>query len=295
MVAIIAEFCVYCKGDSLRAAHRYIATGGNLLYGGCMKQKEKSKKSTSWGGVAEWYDGVVEDSASYQSSVVLPNLMRMMNIQKGECVFDVACGQGFFSRAFLAAGAEVVGSDISPELILLAQKNSSREIEFYAAPAEQSEFIADASIDKIAIVLALQNIERVAPVMSMCARVLKPGGKMYIVVNHPTFRIPGKSDWGWDDAKRVQFRRIDEYMTEKKHVVQMHPGSDPSEVTFSFHRPLQLYVKHLARVGFAVSALEEWISNRKSNSGPRAAAENKARFEIPLFMCIEATKFSERL
>lgn len=259
-----------------------------------MKPAAQPKKSTSWGGVAQWYDGVVEDSASYQTSVVLPNLMRMMNVQKGEVVFDVACGQGFFARAFFAAGAEVVGSDISEELITIAQKSSPREIEFYASPAEQSEFIADSSIDKIAIVLALQNIERVAPVMSMAARVLKPGGKLFIVLNHPTFRVPGKSDWGYDEAKRVQFRRVDEYMTERKHVVQMHPGGDPSEVTFSFHRPLQLYVKHLARVGFAVSALEEWISNRKSNSGPRAASENKARFEIPLFMCIEATKVFER-
>ena len=256
--------------------------------------KPKTQKTTSWGAVANWYDATVEDSASYQSSVVLPNLMRVMNIQKGECVYDVACGQGFFSRAFAAAGAEVVGSDISPELILIAEKNSPREIEFHASPAEQSDFIADASIDKIAIVLALQNIERVAPVMSMAARVLKPGGKIFLVLNHPAFRNPGKSDWGYDEAKRVQFRRVDEYMTERKHVVQMHPGADPSEVTYSFHRPLQLYVKHLSRVGFAVTALEEWISNRKSNSGLRAAAENKARFEIPLFMCVEATKVFER-
>lgn len=258
-----------------------------------MKQPIKSrgpKKTTSWGGVANWYDALVESDDSYQAAVVLPNLLRMMNIQKKECVFDVACGQGFFSRAFFEAGAEVVASDISPELIAIAEKSSPREIEFHASAAEQSDFIADGTIDKIAVVLAIQNIERVAPVMSMAARVLKKGGKIFLVLNHPAFRNPGKSDWGWDEAKRSQFRRVDEYMTERKHVVQMHPGALPSEVTFSFHRSLQLYVKHLSRVGFAITNLEEWVSHKKSNSGPRAAAENKARAEFPLFMCIEATK-----
>ena len=54
--------------------------------------------------------------------------------------------------------------------------------------------------------------------------------------------------------------------------------------------PLQVYFKALKRAGFAVTGLEEWISNKKSEAGPRAKAEDKARKEIPLFMMIEATK-----
>jgi hypothetical protein len=39
-----------------------------------------------------------------------------------------------------------------------------------------------------------------------------------------------------------------------------------------------------------VESLEEWPSHKNSNSGPRAAAENTARKEIPLFMAIRAVK-----
>ncbi len=40
----------------------------------------------------------------------------------------------------------------------------------------------------------------------------------------------------------------------------------------------------LAKHGFAVTRLEEWISNKKSQKGPRVTAEDKARKEIPLFL-----------
>jgi hypothetical protein len=48
----------------------------------------------------------------------------------------------------------------------------------------------------------------------------------------------------------------------------------------------------LGKNGFAVSRLEEWNSNRKSQPGPRSKAEDKARKEIPLFMFMEAIKIN---
>ena len=58
----------------------------------------------------------------------------------------------------------------------------------------------------------------------------------------------------------------------------------------SFHRPLQYYFKMLAKEGFVVRRLEEWISHKESMAGPKKIAEDNARKEIPLFMMIEAVK-----
>ena len=76
-------------------------------------------------------------------------------------------------------------------------------------------------------------------------------------------------------------------MSESKTEIKMHPGEKPTEVTVSFHRPLQVYFKSLKKAGLAVTGLEEWISNKKSESGPRKLIEDKARKEIPLFMMLE--------
>jgi hypothetical protein len=40
--------------------------------------------------------------------------------------------------------------------------------------------------------------------------------------------------------------------------------------------------------GFLIEALEEWPSLRTSQPGPRAAEENRARREIPMFLGIRA-------
>ena len=58
--------------------------------------------------------------------------------------------------------------------------------------------------------------------------------------------------------------------------------------TLTHHRPLQEYFQKLSSVGLWVDALEEWGSNKKSESGGRSRAENRARKEIPLFLAIRA-------
>ena len=70
----------------------------------------------------------------------------------------------------------------------------------------------------------------------------------------------------------------------------INPGSEASSETVSFHRPLQTYFKALRKTGFVVNRLDEWTSNKKSQPGPRADAENRARKEFPMFLALEAKK-----
>jgi len=252
-------------------------------------------KDTSWGGVADWYDDLLtKTEGTYQKEVILPNLLRAMEIKKGEKVLDLACGQGFFSREFAKAGAEVLGLDISPELIKIASlqtTNYKLPAVFKVAPADNLKSVPDSSMDKAAIVLAIQNIENLMGTMAECARVLKKGGKLFIVMNHPVFRIPKASSWGWDEEKKMQYRQLDAYMSESREKIDMHPGEKSRDYTISFHRPLQVYFKAMRKAGFAVRSLEEWISGRVSQPGPRAKAENAARAEFPLFLFWEAVKY----
>jgi len=252
------------------------------------------KTETSWGKVADWYDELLKSKGTFQTEVILPNLLRRMDLKKSDRVLDVACGQGFFAHEFFRAGATVIGTDISRELIHIAQKSVSvaakERLVFMEAPADAMPSIPDRSVDQVTIVLAIQNIEDVRGVFMECARILKPMGKLHVVLNHPAFRIPKGSDWGWDELRKVQFRRMDKYLSESKVGIQMHPGDKPDETTVSFHRPLQFYFKLFAKTGFCVDGLEEWVSHKTSDSGPRAKAENRARSEFPLFLYLEAIK-----
>ncbi len=255
--------------------------------------RNKKEGETSWGKVAGWYADLLKDDNTYQTRVILPNLKRLLDLKKGEKVLDLACGNGFFSAEFTKT-AKVIGVDIARNLIEQARKNVP-SANFFVSSAEKMEFLDDNSVSKIVIVLAIQNMESPHLVFKECARILKPGGSLHIVLNHPAFRIPKKSSWGWDPATGsgqagVQYRRIDAYLSESKEKIQMYPGDAPSVHTYSFHRPLQYFFKTLGNQNFYVNRLEEWSSNRKSEEGPRANAENFARKEIPLFMYLEAIK-----
>lgn len=246
-------------------------------------------KETSWGGVSDWYSDHLSGEDTYHAKVILPNLSRLVSIQKGEVVLDLACGTGFFAKAWKDAGAEVVGADVSPELVGIASKNVPGA-RFEVAPANSLSFLSDRSIDKISFVLAAQNIEDTKGMMSECRRVLRSGGKMFIVMNHPAFRVPKRSAWGFDEKEKKVFRRVDGYLSESKEKIEMHPGSDRSQTTTSFHRPLQFYFKQFGNAGFAATRLEEWTSHKESEEGPRKKEENRMRKEIPLFLAVELIK-----
>lgn len=245
----------------------------------------------SWGAVASWYDKHLNEADTYHEKVLLPNLLRLIDASPKDNILDLACGQGFFTRAIAKSGAKVTGIDIAPELIEIAQKESP-EIPFFVGSADQLAEFGDASFNKVLMSLSIQNMENIEGVTAEVARVLNEEGELHIAMNHPAFRVPKQSAWDYDDKKKVQFRRVDQYLSNSSTEIDMHPGFSDAPQTISFHRPLQFYVKALAKAGFAIIKLEEWISHKASDSGPRAKAENNARKEIPLFLYMKAIKLS---
>ncbi len=255
------------------------------------KNSKQKNKDTSWNKVAGWYDELLKNDDSYQAKVILPNLLRFLDLKKGEKVYDLACGQGYFANIFSHVGAEVVASDLSKKLIETAKKDSREKVLFYITPAHRAQFLKDNSIDTIVVVLAIQNIENVNEVFAECKRILKKDGRMVLVLNHPAFRVPQASDWYFEDG--VQSRIVSKYLSESKLSIDMTPGEkNPKKkiTTISFHRSLQYYVKLFSKNGLVITRLEEWISHKQSGTGPRQIAEDKARKEIPMFMCLEIRK-----
>ncbi|MBU3668704.1 MAG: class I SAM-dependent methyltransferase [Candidatus Taylorbacteria bacterium] len=287
----------------------------------------KKGSKTSWGKVADWYDEYLQDDDSYQKQVILPNLMRVLDPKPREMILDIACGQGYFTEAIAERGADVVGFDISPELIKKAEAklkyDNVENARVFVGKADDMSSIPNSSIDNAICVLAAQNIQELDAMFSEAARVLKrskaqdrvrmaihqkgnykdmpsfKGGRLILVLNHPSFRIPRGSDWHYEDKAEnphqgKQGRVVYQYLSEGKITIDMNPGmpkerSRDKVYTVSYHRPLQVFTKWLAKHGFAITRIEEWASHKTSEKGPRASAEDTARKEIPLFMCIEAS------
>jgi ubiquinone/menaquinone biosynthesis C-methylase UbiE len=247
------------------------------------QERNKNSKDTSWHEVASWYDAILQDDDSYQNKVILPNVLRLLDIKKEDKVLDLACGQGYFSNILYKTGAEIVGVDLGEDLIKIA-KEKNKDIKYFVSPSHDLNMLYNNYFDKVIIILALQNIKKVRETFKEIKRVLKKDGQLFIVLNHPAFRIPQKSNWVIKEDKHS--REIESYMSEFEIKIDMHPGQKDKIFTRSFHRPIQWYVKHAIKEGFVLSGLEEWISHKESQKGPHKEEEDRIRKEIPMFMCM---------
>jgi len=241
----------------------------------------------NWDSSEQWYTSCVgEKGHYYHQAVVLPNALRLLG--KYNSLLDIGCGQGVLAR-HIPETVEYVGVDLSKELIASA-KRMSKQAKFFVADASGELPVEKKDFERAVFILSLQNMEKGEEAIQTAGRHLKKGGKLLIVMNHPCFRIPRQSGWDIDEKMKLQYRRVNSYMSPQSIPIQTNPGKGgSSETTFSYHHSLTEYSSWLQKGKFAIGSIEEWCSDKKSEGG-KAKMEDRARKEIPLFMAILAIK-----
>lgn len=247
-------------------------------------------KDTSWQKVSHWYQKTVGESGSFfHKEVILPRSLALLHLQSSSRLLDLACGQGVLSRA-LPNIEFYQGFDLSPELIKEADKlNHQPKHHFQVADVTKPLPISFSEFSHGTIILALQNIAEPDKVIHNFSRHLSIGGKLLLILNHPCFRIPRQSSWEIDNKNKIEYRRLNRYLSPLRIPITAHPGRSKSPLTWSFHEPLSYYFKLLKVNHFVVTDLEEWTSPKESQ-GKAAKMENLARNEFPLFLALLATK-----
>ncbi len=256
-------------------------------------QRKPKKKDDSWESSADWYCQCVgEKGHHYHQTVVIPSLLRLLAFPKGSTasLLDLGCGPGVLARA-LPKGIAYYGVDLSDQFIHYAKRNIQRpDTHFFVGDATEPLPVERRDFDVACLILSLQNMEQKALAIQTAATHLKSGGRLFIVLNHPCFRIPRQSSWGIDERNQIQYRRIDRYLSSQKIPIQTNPSQkEHSQITYSFHDPLHRYMQWLREAGFMLCNLEEWCSDKESD-GTHARRENRAREEIPLFLTLGSVK-----
>jgi 2-polyprenyl-3-methyl-5-hydroxy-6-metoxy-1,4-benzoquinol methylase len=224
-------------------------------------------------------------------------------------ILDLACGQGVVARRLASAGTTVLGLDAAAPLIEAARRRNEQDhlpLRYEVADATRllkedgtlMRPLEPDAFDAVTLVLAIQNITPLSPVWHACHAALKPGGSLIVVMMHPAFRIPRAADWLWEEKVDggTQARIVRQYLSSTRVEIQTHPGlaahgkRGGETTTPHFHRPLQAYVNTLGNAGLLIDHMEEWPSHKTSQPGPRKAALDKSRKEIPMFLALRARK-----
>lgn len=252
--------------------------------------KNTKNKSSSWEEASDWYDQIVgEKGHTYHTEVILPQLLKMMDLKDSNSLLDVGCGQGVLERA-IPQKMKYCGIDASKSLLQDAKQKSKNKSHQFIMQDACAPFSLEQTFSHAAILLALQNMPDPNAVLHNVAAHLEKNGKLFLVLNHPCFRIPRQSSWGEDEPKKLQYRRIDRYMSPLDIPIQINPSKkDNSAQLISFHHPLSNISLFLFQNGFLIEKIEEWCSN-KTSTGGKAKMENRARKEFPLFLVVQAVK-----
>lgn len=255
------------------------------------KRKTPRTPTTSWEPLACWYDGWVgKDGSKYHRHLAIPAVLDLLAPQLGEQFLDLGAGTGVLAPFITQAGAQYTGIDASEKLLQFARQHHGHQGHFFYGDARRLPAIPEIQaeqFDGVVFLLSIQDMDPLNEVIESAAWALKPGGRIVFLMTHPCFRVPRQSGWGWDENRKLQFRRVDRYLTPLSVPLKPYPGQ--SGVSHSFHRALQDYVNILAQNHLLVDQLRE-IPTYKNSTGPRAKAENLANQEIPLFLGLRAKK-----
>jgi SAM-dependent methyltransferase len=245
--------------------------------------------------VADWYDGWMREGGSeHHRRFAIPAVMDLLTLSAGESVLDVGAGQGVMARHVAAAGARYTGVDASERLIRLARRRHGAFGQFLVGDARRLRDVPSLrgeAFDAVVFLLSIQDMDDLDAVLESAARAVRNGGRLVILMRHPCFRVPRQSGWGWDASRKLEYRRIDRYLSPL-HVPNRVELRSGTARTVSFHRPLADYVNRLAVEGLAVEAMREIAVPRWDEGRARFVADGSP--EIPLFLGLRAVQRGER-
>jgi len=183
----------------------------------------------------------------------LYSLMDLIGDVAGKKVIDLACGDGWLTRALRKAGASpVVGVDLSPEMIALARRKESEEplgIEYGVEDARAEGPVRDC--DLVTSSWLLVNARDRQELGQMCrtmARQVRPGGRFVTLITNPAL-------YTWQahppDYRKYGFSaRLPDAPVEGASVVfTLHVGKDDLDVE-NYYLPAEAHASALQSAGF---------------------------------------------
>lgn len=171
-----------------------------------------------------------------------PAMLDLAGEVAGRRVLDAGCGSGPLTAALRDRGAVVTGFDASAAMVGLARQRLGEDADLHVAGLGAPLPFADAEFDDVVASLVLHYLADWTCALSELRRMLKPGGRLLVSVNHPAaYAIV------YPDA---------EYFAVTKYSEDYTFDGQVTWLTF-WHRPLHAMTDAFAAAGFRISTISE--------------------------------------
>jgi len=133
-------------------------------------------EQTGWNATAGEYDR----SLGTATTAFSESLLDAAGVQKGIQVLDVATGPGYVAAAAAARGAEAIGIDFAPKMVIEARRLHP-QVTFREGDAEALPFPGE-SFDAVVIGFGMLHFSRPELALAEVRRVLRPSGRLAFTV-----------------------------------------------------------------------------------------------------------------
>ena len=234
----------------------------------------------AYDAIAEWYDSLVRADDAV-GELVRVSLFNVLGEVSGQQVCDLACGQGRIAHELAQRGAQVVGVDLSANLIAIAQREASHEaIQYLVDDAETLSTIEDEQFDVVVCNLALMDIPDLPKTVNSVWRILRVNGSFVFSITHPCFEAP-HSQWVTASDGKMS-REVSTYFQEGFWRSSYSEGVRGK--VGAYHRTLSTYINTLTEAGFnIVQVIEPEATTDKAKRVPHFHI-------VPAFMLMRCRK-----
>lgn len=198
--------------------------------------------------VANDYDSFAEAYAAEAESNLLngyyarPAVLDLAGDVAGRRILDAGCGAGPLYEALRERGASVTGIELSAKMLELARKRLGEDADLRQADVGSPLPFPDEAFDDVVACLVLHYLEDWTAPLAELRRVLVPGGRLIVVVDHPV-------------VQKLVDPECD-YFALRKRSEEWTFGGRSALMSF-WDRPLHAMTDAFTAAGFRISVISE--------------------------------------
>lgn len=183
------------------------------------------------------------ESSLLHAYYVRPAVLDLAGNMAGRRVLDVGCGAGPLLESLRDRGAEVTGVEPSAKMLELARQRLGEDTALYQAGLGPAPLpFPDGSFDDAVACLVLHYLEDWKAPLGELRRVLVPGGRLFVVVDHPFVHKLINPDA--------------DYFALSQRSEEWTFGGHSAPMLF-WHRPLHAMTSAFTEAGFRIAAISE--------------------------------------
>lgn len=213
-----------------------------------------------------WDEKMADEGNDFQKLLIGPVAERLLNLQAGELVLEVGCGNGVFARRMAALGAQVIATDFSEAMIERAQARTvdhADRLEYRVVDATSEEQLLSLGrqrFDAIVCLMLIMDMAAIEPLMRAVGQLLKPQGRFVFSIMHPCFNSNGALMMAEEHVEDGNYI-VDYAIKVKEYLdvpVQTGIGiAGQPTPHYYFHRPLHVLLGTCFNGGLVMDGIEE--------------------------------------